>query len=249
MTGQLFEDIPTDAEVDADLREREDDPTPRGVVRAILDAVAQNTDTFAWMLPALVLDVCAGSGCWASELRRRSVAGRVHITGLEIDERKREHLLKWCDKVIIGDEREHALDHYEIAVGNPYFSGLVHEDPEQSMPARLLRLAGAVLLFHQAQSFTRSRAGAALVAAHPPTAIFNVPGSVRFRNGINPSNGKAYGADSRCYQATLWKRGHEGPAETFWLPWLTPAQRRWSVIPGTEEPNEDLPAAPNWKAA
>ena len=63
------------ADHEADLRAREDDPTPRGVARAIIEGVR-----YAWLIdpselwtakrPVRVLDVCAGYGCWASEWRR-----------------------------------------------------------------------------------------------------------------------------------------------------------------------------------
>jgi hypothetical protein len=57
------------------------------------------------------------------------------------------------------------------------------------------------------------------------------------------------GADSRCYQATVWARGHRGPAASVMLDWLPSEARRWRVPPGSEEPSEQLPAAPGWRGA
>jgi hypothetical protein len=165
---------------------------------------------------------------------------------------------------------------YDLAIGNPHFTALTHEDPEQSMPAVLLRHAPAVLLLHTQQAFARGEAGRAVWRAYPPAASWMVPGSVKFRTGVNPKCSKcghvntpaatacagmreqglhtvrcryklkAWGSDSRCYQVSLWLRGHEGPTALHLLPELTAAERRWTVPPGSEEPSEELPAAPGW---
>lgn len=270
------------AEHEADLREREDDPTPRGVTRAVLRAAFGNGGLYVgahWRtgLPMLrwasndahedkrvsepaeairVLDVCAGYGCWASEIRR--LAGLqgwpVHITAVEVDGRKRTHLEKWCDKVYIRDWYDPAMaewqtDSFDLVIGNPHFSALTHEDPTKSMPAVLLRHAPAVLLLHQEQSFQKSEAGCRIWHEYPPAFEFPIPGSIKFRVGSNPRTGKTWGADSRCYQATLWLRGHKGPAASQMLPWLPAEARRWTVLPGTEDPSADLPAAPSWRVA
>ena len=245
------------------------------------------------------------TGPRSRRLRRLAVrqGWPVHITGVELFEPRREHLEKWCDVAVFCDWREHlgalaiveemeswvGLDGptgYDLAVGNPDFSLLVVDDPRESMPAVLLRHAPAVLLFHQVQSFQRGEAGARVLEAYPPAAVWRVPGSVKFRQGFKPkcpkcggvnvttergrcrrptvdvvvtSAGpdyregppcsgklKAWTADSLCYQATLWLRGHEGPAQSYQLPWLPPEARRWEVPPGSETPSEDLPAAPGW---
>jgi hypothetical protein len=185
----------------------------------------------------------------------------VHVTGVEVDSRKREHLSKWCDAVVFNDWLEFiavreagrrvyggtCCEDFDLVIGNPHFSALTHQDPAQSMPAVLLRHAPAVMLFHQEQSFQKSEAGFRIWHAYPPAAVFHVPGSVKFRTGKNAATGKAWGADSRCYQATLWLRGHKGPATSYMLPWLDSAARRWDVPPGTEEPSAELPAAPGWR--
>lgn len=272
------------AEHEADLRAREEDNTPRGVSRAILAAAIGNGALYVgahWKTgqPMLrwasgderedrrisepresvrVLDVCAGFGCWASEMRRLAAlqGWPVHITGVELDARKREHLSKWCDAVVFNDWLEFVAvreagrrvyggtccEDFDIAIGNPHFSALTHEDPAQSMPAVLLRHAPAVLLFHQEQSFQKSALGCRTWHAYPPAAVFHVPGSVRFR-------GRGHGADARCYQATLWMRGHKGPASAHMLPWLEAPARGWTMPPGTEEPSTELPAAPGWRRA
>lgn len=266
----------TEAEIEADRAAREDDPTPRSLVRAILANVLAKYATAPWhpfgSLPAgrfdpaktdryggpiRVLDVCAGWGCWASEMRRLAgIQGwPIHITGVEVDHRKREHLAKWCDATIMVDwlaffgSQLGVYAEFDLVIGNPHFSALTHDDIKQSMPAVLLRYAPHVLLFHQMASFTRSVAGRDTWRAYPPAWVGMVPGSVGFR-------GRKRGADLRSYQATMWSRGHTGPAALELLP--EPPSRatkrgaerasswHWDQPPGTEDPSENLPAAPGW---
>lgn len=246
----------TAAEIEADRAAREDDPTPRGVVRVTLAAAL--ADYEIGRVPLRVLDVCAGWGCWASEMRRLAafMGWPVHITGVEIDVRKREHLEKWCDDVHIDDWHRAILHEtvmdagqWDLVIGNPHFSALTHDDPAQSMPAVLLEHAPEVLLFHQMASFTRSMCGRDTWRAYPPAWVGLVPGSVGFR-------GRKRGADLRSYQATLWSRGHVGPAALELLPDppSRPTKRgnerasswHWDQPPGTEEPSLEMPAAPSW---
>jgi hypothetical protein len=252
MTGSLFETIHTAAEVHDDQREREEDTTPRGVVRAILQAALGGVriDKLAPGRPLRVLDVCAGFGVWASEFRRLAMAkgADVHITGVELDEAKREHLTKWCDGVAIGDWLAllSVMPFFDLVIGNPHFSALTHENPGGSMPEILLKISPRVLLFHQEQSFQKSKDGCRIWHATSPSRTIHVPGSVRFRVGTNPNTGKPYGADSRCYQATIWHRGFAGSTSSEMLDWLPSEARRWRVPPGSEDPTVDLPAVPGW---
>jgi hypothetical protein len=252
MTDRLFDTVPTADEAHDDQREREEDTTPRGVVRAILEQAWPEAKI--WLRPPArclrVLDVCAGFGVWASELRRLAalLGVDVWITGVELDPCKREHLAKWCDEVVIGQWIEALGNDYDLAIGNPHFSALTSsgDGATDSMPEILLRLCPRVLLFHQEQSFQKSKDGCRIWHATQPRQTIHVPGSVRFRNGTNPKTGKPYGADSRCYQATLWAAGHRGPASSVMLPWLSSEARRWHLPPGSEDPTVDLPAVPGW---
>jgi hypothetical protein len=89
MREQALPGMVSASEHEADLRAREEDNTPRGVARAILSAAlpklaVQDWHPFAKLAngrfdplkahrcggPIRVLDVCAGFGCWASEMRR-----------------------------------------------------------------------------------------------------------------------------------------------------------------------------------
>ena len=257
--------IASAVEHEADLRGREDDPTPRGVVRAVLDALIDQPEgddeprlaKMTWLprhygATVRVLDVCAGYGCWASEMRRLAQAQGwpVHITGIELDGRKREHLAKWCDEVVIRDWFSALADHhrtpeFDIVIGNPHFTALTHDDPVCSMPAILLLYAPAVLLLHTRQAFTKSLAGRDIHRRYPPAWAGIVPGSVGFR-------GRSKGCDSRTYQASLWLRGHDGPTSTVLLP-DPPARSsswHWDQLPGTEDATTakalGLPLAPGW---
>jgi hypothetical protein len=271
VTGSL-PGMESDADARAERAAREDFPTPRSLVQAALEMAVPLRAVRTWTgysetrlysaaaksctprlldadHPLRVLDVCAGSGCWASEMRRLALSQGwpVHITGVEIDERKREHLAKWCDEAYIDDWLDQVCEplqgesnEWDLAIGNPHFTALAHEDPEQSMPAVLLRHAPAVLLLHTQQAFIRGRHGRAVLRAYPRAAVWDIPGSVSFT-----PDGKG---DARCYQVSLWLRDHDGPATLGLLPEPPGSGTCWrySVTPGTEEPSADLPAAPGW---
>ena len=115
MTGEqaALTGIASATEHAAELRSRGDDPTPRGVVRAALAACIRmqhgeavigglaGESNGSWLASRpgstiRVLDVCAGYGCWASEMRRLAVAQGwpIHITGAEIHAPRESHLDK-----------------------------------------------------------------------------------------------------------------------------------------------------------
>ena len=243
-------------------------PIPRGersarlmIYRSAPQAEAVNVSETE---PLRVLDVCAGYGCWASEFARWWVLDLglprewLHITGVEIHAPREPHLDKWCDDWALDDWRvalgpTSGLDHtsFDLVIGNPDFAIVLREHGvdfpvEQTMPAVLLRHAPAVLLLHTQQAFVKSVPGRACYRAHPPAASWLLPGSIKFRQGINPDKGKPWGADQRCYQVTLWLRSHTGPCSTYMLEDLEPHERAWSVLPGSEDPSADLPARPGW---
>ena len=86
-----------------------------------------------------VLDICAGAGVWASEVRRiaEMMGFQVHITAVDYEPDERQWLVRHADRVIIGDWHE-ALGmvqdergvwfwpgekaEFDIIVGNPAFS-------------------------------------------------------------------------------------------------------------------------------
>jgi SAM-dependent methyltransferase len=214
--------------------------------------------------PLRVLDVGAGYGAWSSEMRRlaRAQGWPVHITGVEIHAARAKYLRKWCDDVVISDWRDvlRVPEQFDLAIGNPPFGQLTgpkhaKRPPEQCMPNVLLRHAPAVMLLHTQQACLKSEAGRASYRAAPPAATWLLPGGIRFRSGTNPrcsrckhendsgaelcsecgAKLKPWSADSRCYQVTLWLRGHSGPCSTYLLDDLDASERAWVVPPGTEE--------------
>lgn len=265
--ARLLPDVPTAAEADARERDHEVDRTPRGLVRAALARlVAYEWSTFHGRMcvpvcgtsvwdqgqgqPLRILDVCAGAGVWSSEARRLfgQLGIPVEITAVEIRAEERERLRKWADHVVIGDIHEtellplDSLGPFDLAIGNPHFTGLHDMLPE------LLGLARAVVLLHTTQAFQRGARGQRLVHAHPPALELRVGQSVKFRSGVNPANGKAWAADSLCYSVSAWV-GEREPGS----PWLTQglpleaSARKWVEIPGAEvRIGEVLPTAPGW---
>jgi len=252
---------------ETDHDERGDSPTPRGLWRAIFEvsspvwlnprgvmAGAQKRRRQARSgVPFRALSLMAGYGSDASELRRLAVrqGWRIHITGVELCEARRVHLVKWCDDVWIGHWMDALLDdgplenpQWDIIVTNPDFAQILDNKnkalrPEDTMVPTLLQNAPSVLMLHQEQAFTKSARGREVWRRWPPAASWML-GPASFSG-----DGKA---DSRCYIATLWLRGHEGPTALHMLPELDAAARRWTVPPGSEDPSSELPSAPGWRA-
>jgi hypothetical protein len=265
MTGQAtLTGIPTASGVDADLRSRGADYTPRAVARECLRvALAEVVRLMGERIgkgPLEVLDVCAGAGCWSQALRELwAYCGwtleQLRITAVELDPRDRPHLERHADRVIIGDYRT-ALDRrYHLAIGNPDFAllrapevvtadaprGAVNVggklyDVACSMPAQLLAHCDAVALLHRQQAWSKDGPGVAVRRAYPAAFAWDIPGSLRFRapGSRNPETGKLYGSDQHNYSVSLWLPGHTGPTQTSLLRDFTPAERRWTVRPGTE---------------
>lgn len=235
----------------ARLREREADFTPRPVAREVLRwyfdhvlriqaidwrgfylTIARGSVVSGPFKALRILDVGAGAGVWASEVRRLiDVLGfPVHITAVELDADEAPHLRRHADEVIIDEWRVFAEQceregrRFDLVIGNPPFSqaraqpnpdhktrGVSEYLVETSMPATLMRIAGAVLLYLTQQTWTKTASGYEVRRAYPPAFAVDVPGSVSHRTGINPENGKRYGGDSIPYSASLWLGAPAGP--------------------------------------
>jgi hypothetical protein len=271
--ARLFDTIPTAHEQAADDRDHELDRTPRGVVRQALarllgSTIAAACDSVTVKAVTVdgrriwdghkrehdgslrVLDWCAGSGVWASEVRAWAFAHGipVHITGVELREGERENLDRWCDEVRIGhwaialanSSTATSPSCFDLVVGNPFFSGFIGGLPI------LLSHASAAIILHTTETLQRTEAGAALAASHPPTRELGIPGSVRYR-------GQGTGADQRIYSVSAWVRGARSdglgwPREV--LPLLPSAERGWVEPPGGERVVLPCwPTRPGWVQA
>ena len=280
--------------------ELDDDPTPRGVVRAVLEAsVCFDCEEDVPMVgvdpsdshgeagsgevlgdpfgrrPVRVLDLGAGYGCWSSEMRKlaHDQGWPVHVTGVEVNPDRREHLRKWCDDVAIAPWRDGVWGPVEVEpgvwrsvlqqgnpgawdliIGNPPFGHVLRQGKpdgkrtdympvDETMVPTLLRHAPAVLLLHTAGAFDDSEHGREVWRRYPPAAVW-LCGRLGFRGDSS--------TDSRTYYATLWLRGHDGPAQMHMLPELAAEDRRWTVPPGSESPAEaealGLPLSPGYES-
>ena len=258
---------------EADHADRGDSPTPRGVWRAIFQAAigyhwedgpyVGDVDgdgcgrelQQGWKChPVRALSLMAGYGSDASELRRHfevELDERIHLTAVELFPAREKHLRKWCDEVCIRDWREQfeimgAMgEGFDLIVSNPRFELILENklrrdlDPAQTMVPTLLEHAPAVLMLHREQAFTRSARGREVLRRWPPAIAWRL-GTISF-DGTGST-------DTACYLASLFLRGHNGATSTLSLRELTAAERRWDVPPGSEDPSEDLPAAPGWRA-
>lgn len=254
--------IPSATEVHDDLRARGADYTPRAVARESICAVIAALFVLGH-LPRRelhVLDVCAGAGCWSGELRSVWMelefdARDLVITAVELDPRDRPHLERHADRVIIGDWTLALDQRYHLAIGNPDFQllrapeaqphtanarlervGSAYYDVGRSMPAQLLARCDAAALLHRQQAWSKDGPGVAVRRVYPPAYAWDIPGSLRFRapGSRNPETGKLYGSDQHNYTVSLWLPGHTGPTQTALLRDFAPAERRWTVRPGTE---------------
>jgi len=248
-------------------------PTPRLLVRAVLDALItvfqrDNRSRIEypyrvrgceWEMarrggpqPVRIVDVGCGSGVWASEARRLFTALGIPVVITGIDNRREVEPLarRWCDEVIIGDLREvlggEALDGAPVA---RRWDLLLSNPPFSrvlEVAALGMHCATASIILHTEQSLTRSEAAAAFVELTPPRFELRLSGGVGF-TGKGPDRivlpGKNSGTDSRGYSVTTWQAGSSGPWPTTVMR-LPPESRSWRVRPGEEPASDDLPEAP-----
>ncbi len=258
-----------------------DDPTPRLVARAILgEALPQFVRTWKGSTtkiytpgsscarpideahPFRVLGIGSGYGCWESEFAKWWVdvlelpREWLHITAVEVNPDREEHLRKWCDEVVIEGWREFlarsrvgsgglldAPEQWDAIIGNPPFSHVLRAgkrwDPEagtwgrtdymdvdETMVPVLRRHGRAVLLLHTAGAFDDSEHGREVWRRYQPAAEWKC-GRISFREG-----GKK---DSRPYITSLWLRRHEGATRGYMLPKVLEEDRKWTDPPGSED--------------
>ena len=253
MSGQqaLWADGPdrvlTDEEHLADLRARECDPTPRGVVRAALTGLSALLEPFGppafagcCPLPSWgavrVLDWCAGSGVWSSEMRIASLARGVEtvITAVESDPTHLPYLAEHCDDWAACDWRMLDLSCFDVLLGNPAFSQIFDGLEAFALAAGANYRACALILASE-QLLTRTATGRAFARSWPPRFELLIPGGVRFR-------GPGTAQDRVGYSVFGWSvqdfPSSAGPGVVTWpchlLPELPATDRGWSTFPGRE---------------
>lgn len=226
--------------------------------------------------PFRVLDLHAGYGVWGSEFAIWWVTvlglprAWLHVTGVEINGVREQHLVKWCDDWALDDWRQAlgiasglASNAFDLIIGNPAFSHILrsgkkwstkankgkggwintkYRPRDETMVPTLLMRAPATLLLHHGGAFDDSENGREVWRAYPPAFQWRL-GRLGFRGDGN--------TDNRPYCATLWLRGHDGSCSTLMLD--EPGSRQWSgTPPGAESLIEieelGLVLAPGYKA-
>ena len=231
------------------------DYTPPAVVEQILRAVLAGWRRLREPSPIRALDFAAGAGVWSMVLRRLMVdmGQGVHITAVEIREEERSNLLRHCDGVNIGDIVDllphFADDTFDLIMGNTPFSlpdsrfeiakgrGKSRQKAYETFViagrSMLAQADSRLVLYVPADWWQRAGPLAQLARDHQPFRQMNVPLPVRHR--------LKGGASPDAYCAYMWSKPSRDRTNgwlTVDLPVLPSAERRWSVVPGTERGNE-----------
>lgn len=220
-------------------RKFEVDRTPVAVARQGLRALADiyTSNVFVGRRTLRALDVCAGSGTYASCRDFLPSYGGVEWTCLEIRPEERKWLFRVADRVVIGDvakSRPAWHRRFDLVVGNPAFS-LVPVVLRQAL--KWVKDDGIVCLLGLNELGTRGSSSRMLWSDALPTHQLRVAGTVSFRGpGINPETGKRWGTDQRSYSHWVWGEQHREVPEPYWvtmdLPLLASDERKWKTIPG-----------------
>ena len=226
-------------------RSHEVDPTPAAVVAQGLSTFARrHLRRLAQRHSVRLLDPCAGSGVFGQQAHR--VFDGAERTAVEIRPEEEPWLRRNYDKYRIGNALELVPQmgpSFDLASTNPAFTLTIELLP---LLLACVRAGGHVLLFGLNELGSRGAASRALWRRYPPREQWRVFGTIKFRNGINPSTGKPWGADMRSYSWWLWESDGNGGARpydvddttarrTIELPELDSALRRWSTVPGRED--------------
>jgi SAM-dependent methyltransferase len=244
MKGQPMTPTNTQTTIDGLLTERDHDrerdhehyPTPRLLVRAVLEqllavetrwqdgrasVVVRGCPFVAWrqlapdVEPLRVVDVGCGSGVWASEVRRWAARERipVHIVGIDNRAEVVGHARRWCDEVIVGDFRDVLAG--QAVDGAPLsrrFDLAVSNPPFASRLKVIdlaLDVAKAAIVLHTEQGLTRVKAAIALLERETPRHELRIASQISF-TGRGPDRiptDSGSTSDSRGYSATAWQRG------------------------------------------
>ena len=238
-------------------REHEVDRTPPAVVLQGLNRLCGHYwHDLAWAggddNPVHVLDPCAGSGVFAQQFRRSAwVHGGVSefvIEGVERRAEEADYLDRHHACFVIADVIEFlgllpdgkGMEGIHLAVGNPAFSLFTPKEGPSLIDALMPKMApgGVIMMLGLNDLGSRGSASRELFQRHPPVRQMRIGGTLKFRNGLNPKNGKPYGCDTRSYSWWVWQR-MEYRSDNSWttedLPCLSAAERQWKTLPGREE--------------
>ncbi len=218
MVAALQTTLIPEAEDAARLDEYEVWRTPLPVARQPLACLSEQ---LGWVhRPARVLDPSAGCGVFGVAARERWPD--AELVAVEPREEEQAKLHDVYDRVHVSmfDSAPLKAGSFDLIVTNPAFS-LWAQIWETSI--RLLAPNGVLVLYlpstmgHSDEPAERGD----IFDFHPPLVQLRVMGRVRHRTGINPNNGKPYGADNRKHSFWVWRKQATGSSwRTYNLPRL-----------------------------
>lgn len=213
------------------LREYEADFTPIGTVRQGLKWLL-SLDLAIPDAPR-VLDPSAGQGVFAKVIRE--LFPNAHITSIEPRVEERHRLLA-CSDAVHSMKLEEWLckgygerESFDLVCTNPPFTHL-HRFARTFAPGGGVSTRISMLLA-RGSAFQRGLAGSELIRELPPSHEGAISGSVKFRDGINPSTGRPYTSDTACYSWWVWSGSTSPSWQTYPLPMLSSSDRIYKGTP------------------
>lgn len=220
-------------------RANEMDCTPIPLIRQILPQLQETIGR----APQVLLDTHAGAGAFGmvcGEIWPKCVRFGIEIREEEeanLRNNYERHSIDDFTKVLETPRRLCGLREVDLVITNPAFSD-AYDLVEKLMQSKVMNPGAHIVLLQLNEFGQRSERGADVFSKFPPWAQARIPGSIKFRTGINPANGKKWAADLRSYSWWIWKAGVNRDEERGWaarnLPRLPAEDRQWKIRPGEE---------------
>lgn len=216
----------------ADLLAREADFTALPVVRQFFDSLR--------VKPTRYVDGFSGPGGFGL------VCGEMfpgcERLGVDKFDDDWESMCRNYSAAYVGDSLELIRKHEppydmmsDLIGGNPAFS-CAADFCRLVLEERCLTVDGLLFILQTDDFGQRSADKVRLFEDHTPILQMRIPGTLKFRTGINPKNGKPWTTDTRSYSWWVWsaRPNRKKSWRCINLPPLPKADREWSIRPGEE---------------